>query len=148
MNSAQLADRTAISDVLVRYSTAIDRRDWALYRTCFTADVRADFPTGSWTGVEDLASFMDEWHAGLGLTVHHVTNIAVDVDGDTATARSYGNAVLQLDPEKPESVLNLHGTYEDTLVRTDVGWKISSRTSKVVSAVRQESAEPALVSAP
>ncbi|MFJ9703798.1 nuclear transport factor 2 family protein [Streptomyces sp. NPDC101234] len=141
-------DRTAISDVLTRYSTAIDLRDWTLYRTCFTDDVTADFPTGTWTNREDLASFMAEWHADLGLTVHHVDNVVVTVDGDTATARSYGNAVLQADRAHPEKFLELHGTYDDTLVRTPDGWRISHRTAKVVSAVTQESTEPALVSAP
>lgn len=141
-------DKTAISDVLIRYSTGIDRRDWSLYRTCFTDDVKADFPTGSWTNLEDLASFNEEWHAGLGLTVHHVTNIAITVNGDTATARSYGNAVLQTDPEHPEKFLNLHGFYDDTLVRTPDGWKISQRTVKVVSAVVGESSQLSLVSTP
>lgn len=139
-------DKAAISDVLNRYSTAIDRKDWSLYRTCFIDDVQADFPTGSWTNLEDLASFMEEWHAGLGLTVHHVSNIVITVDGDTATSRCYGNANIQTTPEHPEKVLNLHGFYDDTLVRTPDGWKISQRTTKVVSAKMEESSELALIS--
>ena len=33
-----LADRIAIDDVLTRYATAVDARDWDLYRSVFTAD--------------------------------------------------------------------------------------------------------------
>ncbi len=32
-----LVDRAEISDVVHRYATAIDRRDWALLESCFTA---------------------------------------------------------------------------------------------------------------
>jgi 3-phenylpropionate/cinnamic acid dioxygenase small subunit len=31
-------DRQQISDLLVRYATGIDRRDWPLFRTVFTED--------------------------------------------------------------------------------------------------------------
>ncbi|MFF2515947.1 nuclear transport factor 2 family protein [Streptomyces sp. NPDC058086] len=141
-------DKTAISDVLTRYMTGIDRRDWSLYRTCFTDDVQADFPTGAWSNLEDLASFMEEWHADLGLTVHHVSNIVITVNGDTATSRCYGNANIQTSREHPEKVLNLHGFYDDTLVRTPDGWKISQRTTKVVSAVLEESSDLSLISRP
>ena len=141
-------DKTAISDVLTRYMTAIDRRDWSLYRSCFTEDIKLDGPVGSWTNREDLANAMDEWHAPLGLTVHHISNVVVDVDGDTATARSYGNAILQTSQEHYEKVLNLHGFYDDTLVRTQDGWKISRRIIKVVSAVLGESNQLDVVAKP
>ncbi|MCX5097595.1 nuclear transport factor 2 family protein [Streptomyces sp. NBC_00365] len=42
----------------------------------------------------------------------------------------------------------LHGLYDDTLVRTPDGWKISQRTAKLVSAVVGESSQLSLVSAP
>lgn len=128
--------------------TAIDRKDWALYRTCFIDDVKTDFTTGAWSNLEDLATFMEEWHAGLGLTVHHISNIVITLNGDTATSRSYGNANIQTSREHPEKVLNLHGFYDDNLVRTPDGWKISQRTTKVVSAVIEESTELSLISKP
>lgn len=139
-------DKVAISDVLTRYMTAIDRKDWTLFRTCFTDDVKADFTTGAWTNLEDMASFMEEWHAKLGLTVHHISNFVIVVNGDTATSRSYGNAVIQTSPEHPEKFLNIHGFYDDALVRTPDGWKISQRITKVVSAILQESSELGLIS--
>ena len=35
--------RADVADVLVRYATGIDRRDWELFRTCFTEDCDADY---------------------------------------------------------------------------------------------------------
>ena len=36
-------DHQDVADLLVRYATGIDRRDWALFRTCFTGDCEVDY---------------------------------------------------------------------------------------------------------
>ena len=38
-----LADRAAISDVVIQYATALDRRDWALLRAILTDPVHIDY---------------------------------------------------------------------------------------------------------
>ena len=38
MDRQALADRIAAEDLLTRYATAVDRRDWEQYRSIFTAD--------------------------------------------------------------------------------------------------------------
>ena len=43
MDADDLADRIAIGDLLTRYATAVDRRDWDLYRTVFTEDAHIDY---------------------------------------------------------------------------------------------------------
>ncbi len=41
------------------YALAIDARDWELFRTVFTPDVRADYPHGVFNGMEDwLGNFI------------------------------------------------------------------------------------------
>ena len=41
--------RGDVSDVLVRYASGIDQRDWALLRSCFTEDCDADYgDIGAW----------------------------------------------------------------------------------------------------
>ncbi len=37
-----LLDRAAIGDVILRYSRALDRRDWDEVASCFTPDAHAD----------------------------------------------------------------------------------------------------------
>ncbi len=43
MQSIDREVRQDIAEVLVRYATGIDRRDWALLRSCFTDDCEADY---------------------------------------------------------------------------------------------------------
>ena len=39
----QREDRQDIADVLLRYATGIDRRNWPLFRTAFTEDCELDY---------------------------------------------------------------------------------------------------------
>jgi hypothetical protein len=121
------ADEADIAEVLVRYATGIDRRDWALFRTCWTDDVVADYVgVDRWTSADDITAFMEASHAEMGHTMHQLSNLAITVDGDTATARSYVDAVLMA-PDG-QSGLNPLGFYDDELVRTADGWRIAKRT--------------------
>jgi len=120
-------DRQEIGDVLIRYATAIDGRDWNLLRGCFTADCAVDYgPVGSWSGVEELVTFMVAAHAGAGHTLHRVTNVVAEVDGDDATARAYVDALI-MNPDGSGGV-TAAGSYADRLVRTADGWQIATRT--------------------
>ena len=120
-----------IAEVLVRYSSGIDKRDWDAFRTCFTDDCHADYgESGVWNGVDAITEFMIGSHAGMGHTMHRLSNIATTVDGDTARARSYVDAVLMSADGK--TGLNPIGFYEDELVRTDQGWRIASRRLTMV----------------
>ena len=119
-------DVTAISELLVRYATAVDTRDWELFRRCFTADALTDYgEVGKWNDSEEIAGFMEQVHVGFGPTNHMLSNISVRVDGDEATSTAYVHAVLTFadDPGWIDCV----GGYEDRLVRTPDGWRISNR---------------------
>lgn len=119
-------DRAQISDVLVRYSTGIDRRDWPLFRTVFTEDCELDYgEIGTFVGVDAVVQFMADSHQMAGHTLHRITNQAVDVDGDTATARAYVDALIMA--QDNASGVNAAGFYDDELLRTDTGWRIRRR---------------------
>lgn len=122
-----LQDRQDISDLLVRYATGIDRRDWPLFRTVFTPDCHCDYgPIGVWDGIDAVTEFMDAAHAQAGHTLHRITNQVIDVDGDRATARSYVDVwVMAADNA---SGVNASGFYDDDIVRTADGWRIARRT--------------------
>jgi len=125
------ADRQDIGELLVRYASAIDGRDWDLFRTCFTPDCRTDYQDiGVWGDVEGVTQFMVDAHAGMGHTQHRISNAAVAVDGDRATARTYVDMV-GLSPDGASGV-NAIGWYDDELVRTDDGWRIARRRYRTV----------------
>jgi 3-phenylpropionate/cinnamic acid dioxygenase small subunit len=120
-------DRQDIADVLVRYATGIDRRDWPLFRTVFTDDCELDYgEVGSWKGVDEVTEFMQQVHALAGHTMHRLTNQVITVDGDTAQARTYVDALIMLADNN--SGVNAAGFYDDELVRSDDGWRVARRS--------------------
>ena len=127
--SAERSDHELITDVLVRYATGIDTKDWSLFRTCFTDDVHADYgpDVGVWNDVDEITEYMTVMHRDMLDTKHMLSNFAIEVDDDTASASTYVHAVLVVTDDPPlwfEPV----GRYVDRLVRTPDGWRIRERT--------------------
>jgi ketosteroid isomerase-like protein len=119
-------DRQDISDLLVRYATGIDRRDWPLFRTVFTDDCELDYgEIGSWKGVDAVTEFMQQAHAMAGYTLHRLTNQAITVEGDKAMARTYIDAVIMAGGN--QAGVNAWGFYDDEIVRAGDGWRIARR---------------------
>ncbi|MBL7497976.1 nuclear transport factor 2 family protein [Frankia sp. CNm7] len=128
--SASAADdavKADLAEILVRYATGIDRRDWSLFRTCFTDDCEADYgPIGHWHGVDEITDWMTRAHADCGHTLHRITNIAVETDDDgSARARSYVDALV-LGADNRDGVRAI-GFYDDELIRAGDGWRIARR---------------------
>jgi 3-phenylpropionate/cinnamic acid dioxygenase small subunit len=122
-----VSDRDDIADVLIRYATGVDAKNWPLFRTCFTDDVHADYgDIGVWDGVDAIATWMEATHGTMPATNHMITNIAVELNGATAHATSYVHAVLAITPDSSQFV-DAVGSYHDTLVRTADGWRIRER---------------------
>ena len=128
------AVRQDVADVLVRYATGIDRRDWDLFRTCFTEDCEADYgDIGQWRSVDEITEWMARSHEPCGHTLHRITNVAVSADGhDRVAARSYVDALV-LGPDDRTGVRAV-GYYDDDLVRTSGGWRIARRRFTMVHA--------------
>jgi 3-phenylpropionate/cinnamic acid dioxygenase small subunit len=119
-------DRQDIADLLVRYATGIDRRDWALFRTVFTDDCELDYGViGAWQGVDAVTDFMEQVHALAGHTMHRLSNLAIMVDGEKATARTYIDGLIMAADNT--SGVNAIGFYDDEIVRTEDGWRIARR---------------------
>ncbi len=133
-------DRQDIADVLLRYATGIDRRNWPLFRTAFTEDCELDYgEIGSWHGVDAVTEFMETSHAMAGHTMHRLTNQVITVDGDRAEARTYVDGLIMFGDAG--SGVNAVGFYDDDIVRTAAGWRIARRrfTPVRVSAVGEGS---------
>lgn len=123
--------RQDVADLLVRYATGIDRRDWTLFRTCFTDDCEADYgDIGVWHGVDAIAGWMEQTHAACGHTLHRITNQAVSPSGDRVTARSYVDAIVMAADNR--AGVRAVGYYDDELVPTGDGWKIARRRFTMV----------------
>jgi 3-phenylpropionate/cinnamic acid dioxygenase small subunit len=120
------AARSDIADVLVRYATGVDRRDWELFRTCFTIDCVADYgDIGVWHGADEITAWMDQAHQAAGHTLHRITNQAVVPHEDGAAARCYVDAIV-MGADNLAGVRAV-GFYDDELIQTERGWQIHRR---------------------
>jgi hypothetical protein len=120
-----MTDRDELIDLTIRYATAIDSRQYQLLSTVFTADADLDYgEVGRWTSAAEITEFMDLAHAGAANTMHRMSNQAVAVDGDSATLRTYVDALIL---GADGSGVNAIGYYDDEAVRTSDGWRIGKR---------------------
>jgi 3-phenylpropionate/cinnamic acid dioxygenase small subunit len=127
------ADNEQIAEVLVRYATGIDSKDWPLLRSCWTDDIDVDYQQlGRFTTADAFTDVMRQLHENMGPTYHRMSNfvIAVDEAGDRANVRSYVHAVLMLQPDDSTNWVDALGHYDDVFVRTPDGWRISERVSR------------------
>jgi ketosteroid isomerase-like protein len=120
-------DVLAIRDVIDRYAVGVDQRDWERVSTCFAADCHADYGrSGEWSSREPFLQWLDEIHRDVGPTQHRISNHQVSVDGDTATATSYLDALLQVEHGEHDLV-HVVASYHDRFVRHADGWQIADR---------------------
>ena len=120
-----------ITDVLVRYATAIDTKHWALLETCFTTECRFTGRGGDLQlhGSQAVVDFMRAAHASIDGSLHRLTNITVDArPGDrNAAATSYLDALIVERTHAGGPTFQLAATYRDRLVFGDSRWRIAHR---------------------
>jgi hypothetical protein len=125
------ADKEQIAEVLIRYATGIDSKDWPLLRSCWTDEIDVDYQQlGRFTSADALTDVMRQLHENMGPTYHRLSNFVIAVDGDRATARSYVQAVLMLQPNDSTNWVDALGHYDDVFLRTPDGWRIKERVSR------------------
>jgi 3-phenylpropionate/cinnamic acid dioxygenase small subunit len=125
------ADKEQIAEVLIRYATGIDSKDWRLLRSCWTDEIDVDYQQlGHFTSADALTDVMRQLHENMGPTYHRLSNFVIGVDGDRAIVRSYVHAVLMLQPDDSTNWVDALGHYDDVFVRTADGWRISQRVSR------------------
>jgi 3-phenylpropionate/cinnamic acid dioxygenase small subunit len=110
--------RQAVTDLLVRYASGIDGRDWALLRTCFTDDCDADYgDIGHWRSGDEITAWMAETHDPLGPTLHRISNIVVRQDGNVVQSRCAVHGVIVV-PDR-SAAIHAYGFYDDEIAPGD-----------------------------
>ena len=128
-----LRDRLEIAEILARYASAIDERDWDRLATCFTADAVGDYagapPREGYAAIEALCR---RTLAPLDASQHLVGSIEIELQGDQARSRCAVQAQhTRRGLAEGENYL-VGGTYQDAWVRTDEGWRIRRRRLQVL----------------
>jgi len=139
MSPTEVSDRIEIDDLLTRYATAVDTRDWVLFESCFTADAVIDYTAsgGIKGSLPEVRRWLSEVMPVFAVTQHLVTNRSVVLNGDLATSRAYFFNPLGLpDGRGGMTVYFDGGFYNDTLVRTENGWRIAQRVEESAYSTR------------
>lgn len=122
---SQLQDRYDVGQVMIRYATSVDQRDMRRYGSCFADDVVVTgFGADAIEGCDAWVAYVERALERFAGTHHQITNQEVELDGDSAHLRSYVQATHEI-ADDPEHLLILFAIYDDRLVRTADGWRIT-----------------------
>lgn len=126
-------DKAEIIEIMNLYAFALDAHAWDLFDKVFAKDVVAVFgPAGAgWDGLDAFKASFAEFHDRLDSHQHTMMGHLVEVDGDTARAFAYGNWLLIRNAAVGGTSWTGTGWYDDELVRTDEGWRITKRVCRL-----------------
>jgi ketosteroid isomerase-like protein len=127
-----MLDIEDIRRLLIEYGRTLDQRNFKAYSQLFALD-------GEWVGAGTIGSakgpaeiqvFM-ETHIGVAPVRcnHLMTNMLIDVDGDSATAWSRWTLIDADANDRPALVYSGH--YDDILTREHGNWKFRKRIAWV-----------------
>lgn len=129
---ARLVAKSEIEDCLKRYARGVDRRDWALVRTCFHPDAMDHHGEFHGNG-EQFIEWVNARHANVPFSMHYLLNCLVEFeDGDSANVETYFWAIQRREqPTQDGSVSGtdheVFGRYVDRFERREGTWRIAGR---------------------
>ena len=135
LSPTEISDRLEIQDLLVRYTRAIDTKDWALLDRCFTPDAHVDYTSSGGVAGKypEVRAWLEKALAAFPAMMHFIGNTSRALDGDRARARTY--VINPMGFPKPDGGLHVFTVcahYVDELVRTPHGWRIAQRIEEQV----------------
>ncbi|KRC65333.1 hypothetical protein ASE12_11505 [Aeromicrobium sp. Root236] len=136
MDLQEMSDRLEITDVLIRYTRAIDTFDWDRLDSVFVPDARIDYTesggiAGAYPEVKPwLAEVLPAFFRKL---MHTLGQVEIVVRGDDADVTAYfHNPMTMDDGAGGEKVVEIGGLYHHTMVRTPDGWRSRELREEVV----------------
>ena len=126
----EISDRLEIQELLIRYSHAVDTQDWDAFEKVFTEDAVIDYTEmgASRGGVRETRAFLEATMPTFLSYYHMVANTVLEIDGDTARARTICHNPMVVAGDGAEPHVFFCGLwYRDILVRTPDGWRIKDR---------------------
>jgi hypothetical protein len=124
----QLLERQDILDCLTRFSRGMDRFDRELFLSAFHPD--AVIAAGEYVGPPDaLYAWASSLHeAGQSATMHNLSNVTCEIDGEVAHTETY---YLFVGRNRDETNWVAGGRYIDRLEKRNGAWKIALRTNAI-----------------
>jgi hypothetical protein len=128
----EISDRLEIQQLLVDYSTAIDKRRFDDLDSVFTQDAYIDYRAlGGIDGhYPEVKKWLSEVLPNFPVYAHMLGNFSVRIHGDTATSRviCFNPMVLPEATKKDQAQVLFCGLwYDDEFLRTPEGWRMTRR---------------------
>lgn len=126
----EVLDRQEIQELLSEYMRHLEARDWTRYAELFAGNGELHFNENHFVGSQVIRDSMKKRLPAdpanpAPAAADLLTNVSIDVDGNTATSTSRWTGI-QLGPDKTP-VVTRAGRYEDTLVRENGRWRFQKR---------------------
>ncbi len=136
LDTAHLADRVAIAELVSRMLLLVDARAWDEAASLFTDSVQVDYTSlqGGEPQAQPAGALVAGWRQTIGAlpaTQHLAGNHVVTVDGDHATCAANVQATHVLTDSSGGPAWTGGGRYDIGLRRTTAGWRISALTLTV-----------------
>lgn len=130
----RLLDERSIAALMHRYARALDGKDWGLLTTCFTADATAIYGEviGRVEGIDAIAGACRTALEKLDSSQHILSNLEIEIDGDSARVRSYVHAQHTKANTPGGDNFIIGGIYLDEIGRAADGWRIRVRELKIL----------------
>jgi hypothetical protein len=119
-----LASKQEIYECILRYARGSDRYDEQLMRSTFHPDAVVDreriWQVDEWL---ELSMARDRTRARM----HHIGNVLIELDGDTAVAETYWIAYQAWAEDETHYLRTRAARYADRFERRDGSWKVAYR---------------------
>ena len=128
----RLIDRQEIVDLLLRYASTIDAKDYVALRATFAEDIRGQYGEDTIVhGADNLLAWIDSMTA-TATWQHHMLNVYhVDFVSDTeATTLTYHTS-HQTTSDAPHKCRKIVARYYDTVRKVDGRWVIADKYMQV-----------------
>lgn len=130
-----LTDRAEIDDLVHRYASCVDRRDWDGWGALLTDDVQIVLAGGLGAGPQGRPA-VTEWAAhnlsDVDGTQHIITSHEIDLVGDDAHVRTCLVTTHVVNSDAEQIRLTAGGVYEYDVRRTPNGWRIARAQVQIV----------------
>ncbi|GEP34630.1 polyketide cyclase [Nocardioides szechwanensis] len=127
MDLQTLSDRAEITDLLTRYTRAIDTGEWDWLDTVFAPDAQIDYTQSG--GIAAAYPEVKPWLAEMlpaffPKRMHTLGQLDIRIDGDEASCSAYFHNPMPMDDGAGgEKIVEFGGIYHHTLARTADGWR-------------------------
>jgi len=127
-NTQALADRQEITENIYKYCRSVDRLDVPLGHSVWNEDSFADYGESFYQGPgKGVIDQICAQHLHLLSHTHQVSNILIDLNGDTAGSEAYITANLRTVQDEQTMQMTVYGRYIDQWSRQNGSWGIDKR---------------------